>query len=100
MQIYKLLEKANYLMFVADIKIFVYDKKAQESLIDTVRIINQDIKMVCTNKKCSILIMKKGKEKQHNRTNQSKTIWILGEKESYKYLGFGLVRFSFMAYQP
>ena len=77
----KSLEKINHLIYM-DIKLFTKNVKELEILIHTVRI-------EFGIEKCSTLLMRSGK--QHladgiELPNQDK-IRILGEKETYKYLG-------------
>ena len=60
-----------------------------ETLIQAVRIYSQDIGMEFGKEKCTIIIMKIGKQHRMEGIelpNQDK-IRMLGEKESYKYLG-------------
>ena len=72
-----------------DIKLFAKYEKELETLIRTVRIYSQDIGMESGIEKCTLLIMKSGK--QHliggiELPHQDK-IRTLAEKETYKYLG-------------
>ena len=85
----RLQEKINHVMYMDDVKLFVKNEKELETLIHTVRIYSQDIGMEFGIEKCVLLVMKSGK--QHltdgiELPNQDK-IRILGEKETYKYLG-------------
>ena len=82
-------EKINRLMYIDDINFFQKNGKELETLIHAVRIYSQDIGMEFGREKCAILVMKSGK--QHltdgmELPNQDK-IRMLGEKETYKYLG-------------
>ena len=64
-------------------------KKELETLIHAVRIYSQDIGMEFGIEKCAMLVMKSGKRRLTDGmelANQDK-IKMLGEKESYKYLG-------------
>ena len=72
-----------------DIKLFAKNEKELETLIHTVRIYSQDIRMEFGIEKCDMLVMKSCK--QHltdgmEQPNQDK-IRTLGEKKTYKYLG-------------
>ena len=82
-------EKINHLMYMDDIKLFTKNEKEFVTLIQTLRIYSQDIKMEFSIEKCAMLVMKSGK--QHmiegaKLTNQE-LFKTLGEKETHKYLG-------------
>ena len=82
-------EKINHLMYMDDIKLFAKNEKELETLIYAVRIYSQDLGMEFGIEKCAILVMKSGKQHLIDRMelpNQDK-IRMLGEKETYKYLG-------------
>ena len=71
-----------------DTKLFAKYEKEQKTLIHTVRIYSQDIGMEFGIKKCTLLVMKSGK--QHltdgiELPNQDK-IRMLAENKTYKYL--------------
>ena len=88
----RLQEKINHLMYMDDIKIFEKKKneKELETLIHAVKIYSQDIGMEFTIEKCAMLVMKSGKRHLTDGMelpNQDK-IRTLGEKETYKYLGY------------
>ena len=80
-------EKINHLMYMDD-KLFAKNEKELETLIQTVRIYNQDKGMEFGIEKCTILEMKNGK--QHITVGvelpYQVVIRTLGEKETYKYL--------------
>ena len=79
----KLQEKINHLMYMDDIKLFAKNERELETLIQTVRIYSQDIGMEFGIEKCTMLIMKIGKQHMRegiDQPNQEK-IRILGEKE-------------------
>ena len=72
-----------------DFKLFAKNEKALETVRQAVRIYSQDIGMDFGIEKYTTLIMRRGK--QHTTEgmelpNQEK-IRMLGEKETYKYLG-------------
>ena len=82
-------EKINHLMYMDDIKLFTKNKKELETLIHAVRIYCQDIRMKFGIEKCTMLVMKSGKQHLTSRMelpNQDK-IRMLREKDTYKYLG-------------
>ena len=58
LQTYK---KINYLKYMDDIKLFAKSEKELETLIQTVRIYNQDIGVEFGKEKCAMLIMRRGK---------------------------------------
>ena len=57
-------EKINHLMHMDDIKLFEKNEKNLETLIYTVRIYSQDIRMEFGIEKCAMLVMKSGKLKE------------------------------------
>ena len=76
-------------MYMDDIKLFAKNEKELETLIHTVRIYSQDIGMEFGIEKCAMLVMKSGKRHMTDGMelpNHDK-IWMLGEEETYKYLG-------------
>ena len=57
---YKLIrsqEKINHLMYMDDIKLFAKNEKELETLIHTVIIYSQDIRMEFGIEKCALLVM-------------------------------------------
>ena len=82
-------EKINHLMYMDDIKLFAKNEKEPETLIHTVRIYSQDLGMEFGIEKCTLRVMKNGKQHltdgielpNHDR------IRTLTENETYKYLG-------------
>ena len=76
-------------MYMDDIKLLAKNEKELETLIHTIRIYSQDIGMEFGIEKCTLLIMKSGKQHLTDRIeqpNQDK-IRTLAENETYKYLG-------------
>ena len=72
-----------------DIKLFAKNEKELETLIHAVRIYSQDIGMEFGREKCALHVMKISKRHITDGMglpNQDK-IRMLGEKETYKYLG-------------
>ena len=51
----------NYLLFMDDLKLFGKNEKELETLMNTVRIFSNDIRMDFEINKCGVLIMKRGK---------------------------------------
>ena len=85
----KLQEKINYLMYMDDIKLFAKNEKELGVLIHAARVYDQHKGMKFGIEKCATLIIKSGKRRMTDRMelpNQEKTK-MLGDKETYKYLG-------------
>ena len=86
-------EKINNLMFMDDIKIFAKNEKELETLIQTIRIHSQSIKVEFKTEKCAILIIRKEKNKEEKEITKGielpnqESIRTLRGKESNKYLG-------------
>ena len=75
-------------IIINHLKLFAKNEKELETLIQAIRIYNQDIGMEFNIEKCSMLIMKSGKwylTKGIEQPNQEK-IRTLGAKENYKFL--------------
>ena len=84
----RLQEKINHIMYMDDIKLFVKNEKELETVIHSVRIYSQDIRMEFGIEKNDILVIKS--DKRHmtdgmDLPNHDK-IRTLGENETYKYL--------------
>ena len=82
-------ENINHLMYMDDIKLFAKNEKELETLIHAIRIYSLDIGMEFGIEKCTMLVMKSGKQHMTDRMelpNHDK-IRTLGENETYKYLG-------------
>ena len=83
-------KKINHLMYMDGIKLFAKYDKELGTLIQAVRIYNEDIWMGFGIEKCAILIMKSRKLQMTegiDQPNKEKKNRTLGEKETYKYLG-------------
>ena len=80
-------EKIN--QFMDDIKIFVQNEIAQETLIHKIRIYIQDKGIEFDIVKCAMLEMKSGKRETTEGIElpNQESIRILGKKENHKYLG-------------
>ena len=76
-------------MYRDDIKLFTKNEKELETLIQTVKIYSQDIKMEFGIEKWSMLVMRSGKRHMTEGVELPNQVIIrtLGEKETYKYLG-------------
>ena len=82
-------EKINPLIYMDDDKLFAKSEKELETLIHSMRIYSQDIRMEFDIEKCAIMIMKIGKRHLTGGMeipSQDK-IRTLGGKETNKYLG-------------
>ena len=53
--------KINHLFFMDDLKVYGKDKTEIEILVSTVQLISQDIGMEFLMKKCSVVVLKRGK---------------------------------------
>ena len=72
-----------------DLKLYSKSEMALDSLIQTVRIFNDNIGMQFGIDKCAMLVMKKGKIVKSDgiQLPNNKVIKSLEERESYQYLG-------------
>ena len=61
-------EKINHLLLMDDLKLYSKTEKQLDSLIQTVRISSNDIKMEFGIDKCAILVLKRGKVVKSERT--------------------------------
>ena len=79
-------------MSMDDIKLFTKNQKELETLIQTVRIYNQDIGMEIGIEKCAMIVIKSGKQHMTEGVELPNQVLIrtLDEKETYKY--FGIVK--------
>ena len=68
-------------MYMDYIKYLAKNEKELETMIQIISIYTQDIKVEFGIEKCAMILMRSGK-RQRNRTTKSKTIKILGEKET------------------
>ena len=74
---------------MGDLKLYSKSEMALDSVIETVKIFSQDIRMQFAIDKCAMLVMKKGKivKSDDIQFPNDKVIKSLEEGESYKYLG-------------
>ena len=54
-------ESINHLLFMDDLKLYGNDERQIDSLINTVRVFSDDIRMEFGLKKCAVVVMKRGK---------------------------------------
>ena len=82
-------EKINHLMYIDDIKLSAKNEKELETLVPALKIYSYNIGMKFGIEKCTMLIMKSRKQQMMERIEQpnQRKIRMLGEKETYKYLG-------------
>ena len=83
-------EKLNHLLFMDDLKLFGKNENEVNSLVSTVQVFSDDIKMEFGVKKCEILIMHRGAVTK-TKTNgivlpSGETIKHIDE-DGYRYLG-------------
>ena len=78
----------NHLMFMDDIKIYGKNTKQLDSLVQTIRIITEDMRMEFGIDKCAVVNLSRGKITQTEgiKLPDNKTIRDIG-MTSYKYLG-------------
>ena len=87
---YDLREKVriNYLLFMDDLKLYGKNEKQIDTLVNTLRVFSDDIRMEFGISKCAILIMKRGKiVKCDGIVMPGNEVMKSLEEEGYKYLG-------------
>ena len=82
-------EKINHLLFMDDLKLYSRSEKGLDSLVQTVRVFSEDIRMEFGIEKCAMLVIEKGKivKVAGIELPDGKVIKSLQEGKSYKYLG-------------
>ena len=60
-------EKINNLICVDDIKMFLVNEKELETLIQTISIYSQNIRMKFSREKCAMLIIKSGENRKRKK---------------------------------
>ena len=82
-------EKINHLLYMDNLKLYSKTEKTLDSLIQTVRIFSNDIKMEFGIEKCAILVLKRGKvvKSEGIKLPDNRKMRSLNENEEYKYLG-------------
>ena len=81
-------ESINHLLFMGDLKLYGNDERQIDSLINTVRVFSDGIRMEFGLKKCAVVVMKRGKVVKNDGVDlpdrgRMKSI----EEDGYKYLG-------------
>ena len=81
--------KINHLFYVADLKLYETSGNQLTGLINTVKIVSDDIKMEFGLDKCAKTSFKRGKKVSAKRIplNDNQVIEDLDQAETYKYLG-------------
>ena len=79
----------NYLLFMANFKLYGKNEKQVDTLINTVRVFSSDIAMEFGISKCAVLVMKRGKVSKCEgiRISDAQVIRGLEEGDGYRYLG-------------
>ena len=81
-------KRINHLLFMDDLKLFAKNVDQIDSLVNTVRIFSEDIKMEFGLSKCGVLIMKRGKVVESDGLCMPDGTMMRNTEESgYKYLG-------------
>ena len=81
-------ESINHLLFMDDLKLYGNDERRIDSLINTVRVFSDDIRMAFGLKKCGVVVMKRGKVVKYDGVDlpdgrRMKSV----EEDGHKYLG-------------
>ena len=79
----------NHLLFMDDLKLYRKSERQVDSLVNTVRVVSQDIHMEFGINKCAVLIMKRGKFHycEGIKLPDGQSIKGLDEGDGHKYLG-------------
>ena len=82
-------EKINHLLYMDDLKLYSKNEKELDSLIQTVRVFSQDIRMEFGIDKCATIVLKRGKLVKSDgiKLPDGKEMKSLNEGDGYKYLG-------------
>ena len=82
-------EKIHHLFFMDDLKLFARSEKELNSLVQTVRVVSEDIGMKFGIEKCAMLVMKRGNIIKSDGIvlPDDTVIKAMNEGDSYKYLG-------------
>ena len=87
----KLREKINHLMHMDDIKLFAENENELETLTQAVRIYGQDIEIEFSMEKCTLLLIRSGKQQMMEgielQKKKKKKTRTPRENEPYKNLG-------------
>lgn len=81
--------KINHLLFMDDLKLYGRSRNELDSLVQTVRVVSEDIGMEFGIEKCALIEMCRGKmvRSEGIELPNGETIKALEEDEGYKYLG-------------
>ena len=79
-------EKINHLLFMDDLILYSQSEKGLNSLVQTVRVVREDIEMEFGIEKCAMLVIEKGKivKSVGIEFPDGKVIKLLQESERYK----------------
>ena len=81
-------ESINHLFFMDDLKLYGSDERQIDSLINTVRVFSNDIRMAFGLKKCGLVLMKRSKVVKYEGVDLPDGRRMKsGEEDGYKYLG-------------
>ena len=82
-------EQINHLMFMDDIKLYAKNESGLDALVQSVRVISNDIGMEFGVEKCAMLVIKRGKVVESNGIDlpNNETIKSIHEENGNKYLG-------------
>ena len=82
-------ESINHLLFMDDLKLYGKSEEQIDSLIHTVRIFTDDIRMEFGLSKCAMIVLKRGKLVQSDgiKMPDGEMLKSLEEGDNYKYLG-------------
>ena len=82
-------KKINHLLYMDDLKLYGKKEKELDSLVQTVRVFSQDIRMEFGIDKCAMIVLKRGKLVMSDgiKLPDAKEIKSMNEGEGYKYLG-------------
>ena len=82
-------EKINHLLSMDDLKLFAKNEQQIDSLVNSVRVFSDDIRMEFGLSKCAVLIMKRGKVVRREGIDMpdGNIMKCVEEGNGYKYLG-------------
>ena len=82
-------EQINHLIFMDDIKLYAKSESGLDALVQSVRVISNDIGMEFGVEKCAMLVIKRGKVVKSYGIDlpNNETIKSIHEENGYKYLG-------------
>ena len=79
----------NHLLYMDDLKVYGKNEKEVDTLVNTVRLVSEDIGMQFGISKCAMLILKRGKKFRSEgiKLPDGQMIKSVEDDEAYKYLG-------------